>query len=171
MKRKLYYGYGVGVVETRERRCCELIRQCPVLCTVSTWYSSRVGSGIGSASRAQRPRRAAAGATTLHAGRPSTRTMLLLLRTSQPGHASASPFTRRSSWTRRARARKGSQELARSSPGGGPAFIGDSLLRARPPELALAARPAATGMAAQRGSDGPADAGRAAGARDHAARR
>ena len=51
------------------------------------------------------------------------------------------------------------------------AFIGDSLLRARPPELALAARPAATGMAAQRGSDGPADAGRAAGARDHAARR
>ena len=84
MKRKLYYGYGVGVVETRERRCWELIRQCPVLCTVSTWYSSRVDSGIGSASRAQRPRRAAAGATTLHAGRPSTRTMLLLLRCAPP---------------------------------------------------------------------------------------
>ena len=134
----------------------------PMYSAVSMYYSSRVGSGIGSGSRAQRPKRA---------GRPSRGTMLLLLRTSQPGHASASPFTRRSSWTRRARARKGSQELARSSPGGGPAFIGDSLLRARPPELALAARPAATGMAAQRGSDGPADAGRAAGARDHAARR
>ena len=47
----------------------------------------------------------------------------------------------------------------------------ETQLRARQPELALAARPAATGMAAQRGSDGPADAGRAAGARDHAARR